>query len=58
MTALPILVLFLEELGLLGQPLGQLVLRYARSSYLVRYTLTRDRVIVTRIWHGKENRPR
>ena len=28
-TALPILVLFLEELGLLGQPLGQRVLRYA-----------------------------
>ena len=26
---MPILVLFLEELGLLGQPLGQLVLRYA-----------------------------
>ena len=28
-TALPILVLVLEELGLLGQPLGQRVLRYA-----------------------------
>ena len=41
-----------------GRQRFQLVLRYARSSYLVRYTLTRDRVIVTRIWHGKENRPR
>lgn len=35
-----------------------LVLRYARSAYVIRYRLTRDKVIVVRIWHGKENRPR
>lgn len=35
-----------------------LVLRYARSAYIIRYRLTRDKIIVVRIWHGKENRPR
>lgn len=35
-----------------------LVLRYARTAYVVRYRLTSAKVIVISIRHGKENRPR
>jgi plasmid stabilization system protein ParE len=35
----------------------ELVLRYARSRYLLRYRVTPDAVIVVRIFHGKERRP-
>lgn len=38
--------------------LRETVVLYGKSSYLVRYRVTDDAVIVTRIWHGKENRPR
>ena len=37
--------------------LRQRTLKYGKSSYLIRYQVTDDAVIVTRIWHGKENRP-
>lgn len=36
----------------------ELTLKFAKVSYLVRYRVTDDAVIITRIWHGKENRPR
>ncbi len=42
----------------MGRQRYELVVRYARSTYVVRYKLTRDAVLITRIWHGKENRPR
>lgn len=35
----------------------QLVLRYARAVYVVRYRVTPDKVVITRIWNGKEQRP-
>ena len=38
--------------------LRETVVLYGKSSYLVRYRVTDDAVIITRIWHGKENRPR
>jgi plasmid stabilization system protein ParE len=46
---------------LIGRPgpdssLRERVLRYGKSSYLVRYQVTAESVIVTRIWHGKEDR--
>lgn len=31
-------------------------LKYGRSSYLIRYVVTADAVIIVRIWHGKEAR--
>lgn len=37
--------------------LRQRTLKFGKSSYLVRYLVIDDAVIVTRIWHGKENRP-
>lgn len=33
-------------------------IRFGRSSYVVRYRIEGDAVVITRIWHGKENRPR
>jgi len=33
-------------------------LRHGKSSYHVRYQVTDDAIIITRIWHGKEDRPR
>jgi plasmid stabilization system protein ParE len=36
----------------------QLYLRYARSTYVVRYHLTAESVTITRISHGKEKRRR
>ena len=35
-----------------------LYLKFARSTYVVRYRVTQEAVIITRIWHGRENRPR
>ena len=45
-----------------GQEVGRntylLVLRYDRARYIVRYRVTDTAVVILRIWHGKENRPR
>ena len=35
----------------------ELVLRYRRASYIVRYRVTDDKVTITRIFHGREDRP-
>jgi plasmid stabilization system protein ParE len=34
------------------------MIRFGRSSYLIRYRVTDDAVTIIRIWHGRENRPR
>jgi len=36
----------------------QAVFRAGASRYVVRYRVTEDAVIITRIWHGRETRPR
>lgn len=47
------------ELGVaVDQGLRQLVLRYGKSGYIVRYRVVGDIILITRIWHGKEDRPR
>lgn len=33
-------------------------IRFGRSGYVVRYKVETDTVLITRIWHGKEDRPR
>jgi hypothetical protein len=35
----------------------QRVFRFGRSRYVIRYRVTADAIIVTRIWHGKQDRP-
>ncbi len=53
----------LGERPFIGRPgprpdLRERVLKFGRSSYLIRYRVTDDAVIIIRIWHGKEDRPR
>ncbi|MBI3438779.1 MAG: type II toxin-antitoxin system RelE/ParE family toxin [Proteobacteria bacterium] len=35
-----------------------LTIKFGRSGYVVRYQIAGDDIIITRIWHGKENHPR
>jgi plasmid stabilization system protein ParE len=36
----------------------ELYAKFGKSAYVIRYRVTDDAVIVTRIWHGRQNRPR
>ena len=36
----------------------ELVIKFGKSAYMVRYRVSDDAVIVTRIWHSLQNRPR
>jgi plasmid stabilization system protein ParE len=57
-------VVLLGEFPQLGRPLArrrnyrQAVLRVSNAAYVVRYRLLRDEVLILRIFHGKEARPR
>ena len=47
------------ELGVsIGKGFRQLYISSGKSGYVVRYRILTDAVMVVRIWHGKENRPR
>jgi toxin ParE1/3/4 len=53
----------LTRFPFIGRPyasgaLRETIVAYGKSRYVVRYRVTDDAVIITRIWHGKENRPR
>ncbi|MBL8544923.1 MAG: type II toxin-antitoxin system RelE/ParE family toxin [Hyphomonadaceae bacterium] len=39
-----------------GDGYRQLVLRHGKSGYIIRYRVFDDTVLITRIWHGKEDR--
>lgn len=39
-------------------PLREWIVRYGRSAYIIRYAVSDTAVTITRIWHGKEDRPR
>jgi len=36
----------------------ELVIKFGKSAYVIRYRVTNDAVIVTRVWHSLQNRPR
>ena len=36
----------------------ELVVKFGKSAYVVRYRVTDGAVIVLRIWHGRQNRLR
>lgn len=42
----------------IGGGFRQLVLRHGKSGYVIHYRVADDAVVITRIWHGKEDRPR
>jgi plasmid stabilization system protein ParE len=53
----------LGERPFLGRPgkghnMRERVIKFGKSSYLIRYRVTDEAVVITRIWHGKEDRPR
>lgn len=49
----------MPELGVrVRQPFRHLILSHGKSGYVVRYRVSVDEVIIVRIWHGRENRPR
>jgi plasmid stabilization system protein ParE len=49
----------LPELGVrVRPPFRHLILPHGKSGYIVRYRVTKDEVVLVRIWHGKEDRPR
>lgn len=41
-----------------GGAYRQVVLRFGAGGYVVRYRVTDDEIIVTRLWHTSEDRPR
>lgn len=55
-------ILSLAEYPQRGRPVGpttrEVNLPFGQSAYIIRYRVAADRVIVTRIWHGLELRPR
>jgi len=36
----------------------ELFVKFGKSAYVIRYRVTDDAVIITRMWHGRQNRPR
>jgi plasmid stabilization system protein ParE len=36
----------------------ELFVKVGKSAFVIRYRVTDDAVIVTRVWHGRQNRPR
>lgn len=50
----------LERFPEMGRDVGEgyreLILRYGKSGYVIRYRVTDHTVVITRIWHGKEDR--
>jgi plasmid stabilization system protein ParE len=55
-----ILSLAAEPFKGVERPAGmrELDVKFGKSAYVVRYRVTDDAVIVTRVWHGRQNRPR
>lgn len=49
----------MPELGVqVRPPFRHLILPHGKSGYVVRYRVTAEEIVITRIWHGRENRPR
>jgi plasmid stabilization system protein ParE len=53
---------FLEKHPHLGRPIGehgqyrQIVLEVLRGKYIFRYRVAGDRLVILRVWHGREQR--
>jgi plasmid stabilization system protein ParE len=41
-----------------GHGMRELIVKFGKSAYVIRYRVTDEAVIITRIWHGRQNRPR
>ncbi len=38
--------------------LHELVIKFGKSAYIVRYRVNDDAVVISRVWHSLQNRPR
>jgi plasmid stabilization system protein ParE len=38
--------------------LRELYIKFGKSAYVIRYRISDEAIIITRIWHGRQNRPR
>lgn len=38
--------------------LRELYVKFGKSAYVIRYRVTDDAVIISRVWHGRQNRSR
>lgn len=36
----------------------ELYVKFGKSAYVVRYQVTDEAVVISRIWHGRQDRPR
>jgi|CXWL01.1.fsa_nt_gi plasmid stabilization system protein ParE len=36
----------------------ELIIKFGKSAYVVRYRVSDDAVMITRVWHSLQNRPR
>lgn len=36
----------------------ELFVKFGKSAYVIRYRVTDEAVVITRIWRGRQNRPR
>jgi plasmid stabilization system protein ParE len=56
-------VSILRERPYLGRPLAghddyrQIVLQAGRAAYVVQYRIDEDRLVIVRVFHGRESRP-
>jgi len=54
----------LREFPELGRPMDEdtgrreFFLHFGASAYVLRYRLHGDRLVIIRVWHGREERPR
>jgi toxin ParE1/3/4 len=39
-------------------PYRQHTVRFGKFGFVIRYRVTPDLIVITRIWHGREERPR
>ena len=42
----------------LGGAVREIFVRFGIGGYIIRYRLTGDEIVVTRLWHSRETRPR
>lgn len=40
------------------QPYRQHAVRFGKFGFVIRYRMDRDTIVITRFWHGREDRPR
>lgn len=41
-----------------GHDMRELFIKFGKSAYVIRYRVTEDAVVISRIWHGRQQRPR